>query len=84
MVLDEWEGPTLLGGDFNLIRDATEKNNDNINYHWSDAFNEWINHWGLVELKNPNRSYTWSNNQEHPIMAVLDRVFTTRGPIPLD
>ncbi|PUZ51151.1 hypothetical protein GQ55_6G154700 [Panicum hallii var. hallii] len=73
----EWDGPTLLGGDFNLIRNAAEKNNDNIIYHWSDSFNDWINHWDLIELKNPNRSYTWTNNQEQPIMAVLDRVFAT-------
>jgi hypothetical protein len=26
-------------------------------------------------LKDPTRSYTWSNNQEKPILAILDRVF---------
>jgi hypothetical protein len=46
-----------------------------INFHQSSIFNEWINKWGLIELKDPARSYTWSNNQEKPIMAVLDRVF---------
>jgi len=28
-----------------------------------------------MELKNPTRSYTWTNNQDQPTMAVLDRVF---------
>ena len=65
----------IIGGDFNLTREAADKNNGNINFHWSDLFNNWINHWGLMELKNPTRSYTWTNNQDQPTMAVLDRVF---------
>ena len=28
-----------------------------------------------MELKTPTRSYTWTNNQVQPTMAVLDRVF---------
>ena len=46
-LLGDWDGPTLIGGDFNLIRGTSEKNNGNINYHWADCFNEWINQWGL-------------------------------------
>ena len=65
----------LIGGDFNLTRGISDKNNENINFHWSDIFNNWINLLGLIELKNPTRSYTWTNNQDNPIMAVLDRVF---------
>jgi hypothetical protein len=34
-----------------------------------------INRWGLIDLKDPTRSYTWSNNQDRPILEVLDRVF---------
>ena len=74
-VLSGWAGPMIIGGDFNLTREAADKNNGNINFHWSDLFNNWINHWGLMELKNPTRSYTWTNNQDHPTMVVLDRVF---------
>ena len=76
-IMENWDGPTLLGGDFNLIRSISDKNNDNINYHWSDSFNDWINQWNLIEIKNPSRTYTWTNNQEQPVMAVLDRVLTT-------
>jgi len=28
---------------------------------------------GLVELKNSSRSFTWTNNQEQPIMAAIDK-----------
>jgi hypothetical protein len=30
-VCSRWNGPTLIGGDFNLIRESGEKNNGNIN-----------------------------------------------------
>jgi hypothetical protein len=28
----------------------------------------------LLELRDPTRLFTWSNNQESPIMAMLDRM----------
>ena len=28
-----------------------------------------------MEFKNPTRSYTWTNGQEQPIMAALDKIF---------
>ena len=37
-VMGEWDGPTLLGGDFNMIRNVAEKNNGNFKYHWTDSF----------------------------------------------
>jgi hypothetical protein len=46
-----WNGPTLIGGDFNLIRERCEKNTSNINQHWANLFNEWINKCNLMELK---------------------------------
>ena len=76
-VMNDWDGPTLIGGDFNLVRHISEKNNGNINFHWSYSFNDWINRWGLIEFKNPSRTYTWTNNQEQPIMAVLDRILAS-------
>jgi hypothetical protein len=39
-----------------------------------NAFNELITRWSLIELKDPNRSFSRTNNQEDPIMAKLDRV----------
>jgi hypothetical protein len=35
-----WDGPTLIGGDFNLIRDGKEKSFGNINQHWTNLFND--------------------------------------------
>jgi hypothetical protein len=45
-----------------------------VNQKWVDLFNDWIHNFGLLELKNSSRSYTWSNNQEQPIMAALDKL----------
>jgi hypothetical protein len=72
-----WDGPTLIGGDFNLIRESREKSSGNINQHWADLFNDWINKFNLIEIKNVGRRFTWANNQDNLIMATLDRVFVS-------
>ena len=76
-ILANCSGPTLVGGDFNLIRESCEKNTGNINYHWANLFNDWINSFGLIEIKCSGRSFTWSNNQDDAVMATLDRVFVS-------
>jgi hypothetical protein len=37
------------------------------------SFNGWIDKWGLIDIKDPNRSFTWSNNQRCSILTVLDK-----------
>jgi mannosylglycoprotein endo-beta-mannosidase len=75
--MPSWDGPTLVGGDFNLIKEKKEKSTGNINQHWANLFNDWINKFDLIELKSAGRLYTWGNNQDNMIMAALDRVFVT-------
>jgi hypothetical protein len=72
-----WDGPTLLGGDFNIVRNQREKSNGVINFNLVELFNEWIDRWALIDLKDPARGFTWTNNQEKPIMATLDRILVT-------
>jgi hypothetical protein len=57
-----------------LVRSQDDKNNGVINFQHANVFNDFIKNWGMLELKDPTRLYTWSNNQETPIMAVLDRI----------
>lgn len=76
-LLDNWDGPTVIGGDFNLICTAKEKSNGVINHKWADLFLEWISKFGLIELKPSTRSFTWSNNQDQPVLAALDKIFCT-------
>jgi hypothetical protein len=40
-----WDGPAMIGGDFNLIRSFKDKNNMNIDYKWVDKFNTWVEMW---------------------------------------
>jgi hypothetical protein len=46
MVMGEWQGPTMVGGAFNLVRYQSEKSNGIINFNHATMFNDWINCWG--------------------------------------
>lgn len=74
-VMSSWQGPIILGGDFNLVRSTADKSNGVVNFKWVDLFNDWINKWALIELDLRNRKFTWTNNQENLVMARIDRVF---------
>jgi hypothetical protein len=76
---NNWEGPTVIGGNFNLVSSCKDKNNGIVNLKWVDLFKDWINKFGLVELKPSNRAYTWTINQDQPVMAVIDNVFCTNS-----
>jgi exonuclease III len=73
--VDASEVPILMGGDFNLIRAAHDKNNDRVNWARIDLFNEHIASWGLREIPRTGARFTWSNKQLNPVRCVLDRVF---------
>jgi hypothetical protein len=45
-----WDGPAMIGGDFNLIRSSEDKNNSNIDYKWVYKFNTWVEMWALLEI----------------------------------
>jgi exonuclease III len=66
--------PILMGGDFNLLRDAADKNNDRVNWARMDLFNDNIASWGLREIPRTGARYTWTNKRLNPVRCVLDRV----------
>jgi hypothetical protein len=68
-------GPWLVVGDYNLIRYPNEKNNDNFDRNLAASFNGLIRDVGWFELSLSDRLYTWSNQQENPVLARLDRAF---------
>ena len=76
-VLGSWQGPLILGGDFNMVRAISDKSNGIVNFKWMDLFNEWIDRWGLLELNPKNRKFTWTNNQDNVIMAKIDRILVS-------
>ena len=53
----------LIIGDFNLIYQAADKNNDNLNLRLTGQFRQALNTCQLKEIKLQNRKYTWSNEK---------------------
>lgn len=69
--------PKVLGGDFNLIRRAEDKNSSNLNFPLIHLFNDFIAENKLLEIKRGGPRYTWTNKQSCPVMVNLDRVLVT-------
>lgn len=66
--------PVLFGGDFNLIREAKHKNNNNINMGLVRSFNKFIEEGQFREIRRAGSRYTWTNKQDDPILVNLDRI----------
>lgn len=67
--------PWIFSGDFNMIRYAHEKNNNNFRLAEAEYFNDCINDMCLIELPLLDRNFTWSNRRASPTLERLDRVF---------
>jgi hypothetical protein len=52
----------MLGGDFNIVRNQRKKSNGLINFNLVELFNRWIDRWALIDLKDPSKGFTWTNN----------------------
>jgi hypothetical protein len=59
------------------VRFVSDKSNGLINQRWVDSFNSWIDKWALIELSASNKRFTWTNNQDFPILTKIDRIFVT-------
>jgi hypothetical protein len=62
----------LIGGDFNILRRPSEKNNDRYDERWSFLFNAIIDGLHLREIKMSGRKYIWANNLAVPTFEKLD------------
>jgi hypothetical protein len=71
-------GPWVLGVDFNLIYQAEDKNNSNLDRAMMCHFRHFINEVELQEIPLIGRKLTWSNERESPTLVRLDRVFATK------
>jgi exonuclease III len=77
LVRQDSAGPWVLGGDFNLIYQAEDKNNPNLDRAMMGRFRRVINEAELQEIPLIGRQFTWSNERESPTLVRLDRVFAT-------
>jgi hypothetical protein len=69
--------PMVVGGDFNLIRRAEDKNNCNINWPRIHLFNDCLARLDLREIIGTGARFTCTNKQLNPVRSVLDRVFVS-------
>jgi hypothetical protein len=69
--------PLLVGGDFNIIRNQSEKNNNRYNDRWPSLFNDVINGLDLRELELSDQHFTWANNLQVPTYEKLDRILVS-------
>lgn len=60
----------IVCGDVNAIRKRSEKSGQTFDVNLSSRFNDFVNDHHLIELKLPNRKFTWSNGRQQ---ALLDR-----------
>lgn len=67
----------ILGGDFNLIRYASEKSSQHAHQSKMDLFNKFISDSGIKQMARKGGKYTWTNKQDQPVMSMIDRVFTS-------
>jgi hypothetical protein len=68
-VRQDCAGPWVLGGDFNLIYQAEDKNNPNLDRAMMGRFRRVINEAELQEIPLIGRQFTWSNERESPTLV---------------
>jgi hypothetical protein len=68
-------GPWLLTGNFNMIYQATDKHNANLNRALMGRFQRFLDGRLLKEIPLHGHKFTWSNERSSPTLVRLDRVF---------
>ena len=76
-VRNAFPGPWAVAGDFNLILEAADKNNDRLNRRMMGRFRRLLNDLELQEQDLLGRRYTWSNERRTPTLVKLDRWFSS-------
>jgi exonuclease III len=71
--------PTLIGGDFNILRFSSDKNKKFTVNRYTDLFNWIVNTYELRDLPLNGGKFTRSNNQADPTLERLDRILINRN-----
>jgi hypothetical protein len=67
--------PWLVCGDFNMIYQAVDKNNNRLNRRLMGQFRRFLSEGNLREIHLQGRLFTWSNERAHPTLERIDRAF---------
>jgi hypothetical protein len=70
-------GPWMVAGDFNMILNASEKNNENIDRSMLRRFRDFVHEHELKDLYMHGRTYTWSNERDRATLTRIDRVLVS-------
>nr|GEU38334.1 hypothetical protein [Tanacetum cinerariifolium] len=71
-VIGNWDSEVIIMGDFNEVRDISERFGSIFNKHGAKAFNSFIVNAGLVEVPLGGFSFTWCHKSAKK-MSKLDR-----------
>ena len=78
IMIDSWEGESVILGDFNEVRLEQERFGTSFNALGANAFNSFISMAGLIDLPLEGYSYTWSHKSASK-MSKLDRFLISEG-----
>jgi hypothetical protein len=70
--------PWIVVGDFNLIYQASDKNNLHLNRRLMGTFRQSLNTCELFEFGLQNRKFVWRNEREDPTLIRLDIMFCNK------
>nr|GEW69932.1 RNA-directed DNA polymerase, eukaryota [Tanacetum cinerariifolium] len=82
LLVNHWNGESIIMGDFNEVRRKEEHWGCTFNAYGARLFNSFISNAGLVDLQLEGFSFTWSNPSASK-MSKLDRFLVTDGLISL-
>jgi hypothetical protein len=68
----------MVLGDFNLILNAADKNNTNLDRIMMSYFRSFVQKHELKDIYMHGRVYTWSNEREEPTMTRIGRVLVSK------
>jgi exonuclease III len=66
-------GSGLLLGDFNMIMNAEEKNNDRLDRFMMTRFKQFVQEHEIKDLYLHGKRFTWSSEREVPTLTRIDR-----------
>ncbi|GJW06163.1 RNA-directed DNA polymerase, eukaryota [Tanacetum coccineum] len=82
ILLGRWNGDVVIMGDFNEVRCKEERRGSVFNKYGARLFNQFINNYGLSDVKLEGFSFTWSHPSASK-MSKIDRFLVSDGIISL-
>lgn len=67
------QGPSAIMGDFNLILEAKDKNNQNLNRRLMGKFRRLVDGLELSDILLNDHVFTWSNDKNNTVLCKIDR-----------